>query len=128
MSEQFQVGDVVTAIYKTGKYIGKVTAIKPAHYLVQVKSVLKHPRQGDLHNPKSTDVPLFHERRALAFEEQANIPMSHVKKYEGEIPLYADSLKEALLADITALEEEGSEWANMALQNLRSLEKDYFKH
>ena len=65
-------------------------------YVVKVLAVLKHPVQGDLHNVKQADVPFFHERRALAFREQTNIPEQMVKKYEGEIPDYTDSLKLAL--------------------------------
>lgn len=54
-----QIGQIVKGFYKTGVYIGEVTAVKPSTYLVQVKSVLTHPTQGDLHHPKEADVPFF---------------------------------------------------------------------
>ncbi|MFL6560658.1 MAG: sporulation phosphorelay system protein KapB, partial [Bacillus sp. (in: firmicutes)] len=72
MSE-IKVGQMVTAIYKTGKYIGEITEVRPQHYLVRVLAVLKHPMQGDLHNPKDANVLIFHERKALSYREQANI-------------------------------------------------------
>ena len=81
---------------KTGKYIGEVTEDRNNAYLVRILAVLKHPMQGDLHNPKQTDVAMFHQRRALAYREQTNVPKNMVKPYEGEIPEYQASLKEAV--------------------------------
>ncbi|ASS90395.1 MULTISPECIES: kinase-associated lipoprotein B [Aeribacillus] len=122
-----KVGDIVTGIYKTGKYIGEVTEIRENHYLVRVKAVLKHPMQGDLHQPKQADVPFFHERKALSFNEQANIPKKMVHHYNGEIPDYETSLKEASAALKKELEEDGSDWALRSLENLNRLEREYFK-
>ena len=122
---ELQIGDIVTGIYKTGKYIGELTEVRPQHYLVRVLGVLKHPMQGDLHNPKDADVLIFHERRALAFREQANIPKQMVKKFEGEIPDYQESLKEAMAKMKKDLEDAPSEWAEMSLKALGALEKDY---
>ncbi|WP_029625977.1 sporulation phosphorelay system protein KapB, partial [Streptococcus sobrinus] len=65
MNETLQVGEIVTGIYKTGKYIGEITNIRPQFYLVKILAVINHPVQGDLHNPRQADVPFFHERRAL---------------------------------------------------------------
>lgn len=124
---EVKIGDKVTAIYKTGKYIGEVTDIRPQHYLVRVLAVLKHPMQGDLHNPKEADVMLFHERRALAFREQTNVPKQMVKPFEEEIPDYKDSLQIALDKTRTELEGDSSPWAEQSIRNLDSLEKDYFK-
>ncbi|AZU63807.1 kinase-associated lipoprotein B [Neobacillus mesonae] len=124
---EVQIGSIVTGIYKTGKYIGEITDIRPQHYLVRVLGVLKHPMQGDLHSPKNADVLIFHERRALAFREQANIPKQMVKPYEGEVPNYLDSLKEAVDKAKEELVENTSEWAEKSLQMYQSLEKDYFK-
>lgn len=126
MSE-IKIGDQVTAIYKTGKYIGEVTNIRPEHYLVRVLAVLKHPMQGDLHNPKDAEVGLFHERRALAFREQANIPKKMVKPFDGVIPDYQESLKEAVLHFKEPLAKDSSPWAAASLRCIESLEKDYFK-
>lgn len=126
MSE-IKIGDTVTAIYKTGKYIGEVTEDRPQHYLVRVLAVVKHPLQGDLHNPKSADVLVFHERRALSYREQANIPKQMVKPYEQNVPDYQESLKEAVGKMKKDLTETPSDWADMSLKMLDSLEKDYFK-
>ncbi|MEH7374949.1 MULTISPECIES: kinase-associated lipoprotein B [Bacillaceae] len=124
MSE-FQIGEIVTAIYKTGKYIGEITEVRPQHYLVRILAVLKHPMQGDLHNPKDTDVLIFHERKALSYREQANIPYKMVKIFENEVPDYMESLKEAVAIMKKELVETTSEWAEMSLKALESLEKDY---
>ncbi|WP_449537399.1 kinase-associated lipoprotein B [Ferdinandcohnia sp. Marseille-Q9671] len=124
---EFNIGDIVTGIYKTGKYIGEITATKPEHYLVKVKSVLKHPMQGDIHSPKDVNVPLFQERRALAFNEQTNVPKKMVRIYSDDIPEYKVSLREAVDRIKQELEDEGTEWAMRSLENMKVLEKDYFK-
>lgn len=124
---EHNIGDKVTAFYKTGKYIGEITDIRPEHYLVRVLAVVKHPMQGDIHSGKDADVPFFHERRALAFREQTNVPKKMVKPYEGEIPHYLDSLEEAVEKTKAELKEDSSNWANLSLKNMESLEKDYFK-
>lgn len=124
--EERQLGEIVTGLYKTGKYIGEITDIRPMHYLVKVKAVLKHPQQGDLHHPKQADVPLFHERRALAYNEQTNIPFKMVKSYEGHVPDYKESLKNALDTLKAELEQMDTPWASRSLANLASLEADYF--
>jgi kinase-associated protein B len=124
MSE-LQVGQIVTAIYKTGKYIGEITEVRPQHYLVRVLAVLKHPMQGDLHNPKDADVLIFHERKALSYREQANIPFKMVKRFEDEVPDYLESLKDSLAKMKQELTETSSEWAQMSLRALDTLEKDY---
>ncbi|MFE4809583.1 kinase-associated lipoprotein B [Peribacillus simplex] len=128
MSEQdFKIGDKVTAIYKTGKYIGEVTDIRPAAYLVKVLAVLKHPMQGDLHNPKQTEVSMFHQRRALAFREQTNVPKNMVRNFDEEIPEYKESLREAVEKMKSILSEAQTEWNDKSLQLLEDLEADYFK-
>ncbi|MBU9711778.1 kinase-associated lipoprotein B [Evansella tamaricis] len=126
MSERFDIGERVTGIYKTGKYIGEITESKPGRYVVQVLAVLKHPKQGDLHQAKSVNVPLFHERRALAFHEKTNIPDAYVKKYDGEVPDYKESLKQSVEEEMSALEKEGSDWAKRSLEILHSLKAEYF--
>jgi kinase-associated protein B len=125
--EERKLGEIVTGLYKTGKYIGEITDIRPMHYLVKVKAVLKHPQQGDLHNPKQADVPLFHERRALAYNEQTNIPIKMVKPYVGhDVPDYKESLKSAVNTLKSELEQMDTPWASRSLVNLASLEADYF--
>jgi len=127
MSDGFNIGDIVTGIYKTGKYIGEITAIKPEHYLVKVKAVLRHPMQGDIHSPKEVNVPLFQERRALALNEQTNIPKKMVRAFSEDVPDYKTSLREAVDKIMNELEAEGTEWAKRSLENMKVLEKDYFK-
>ncbi|MGM9956332.1 MAG: kinase-associated lipoprotein B [Peribacillus sp.] len=128
MSEhEFKVGDKVTAIYKTGKYIGEITDIRPSAYLVKVLAVMKHPMQGDLHNPKQTEVSMFHQRRALAFREQANVPMNMVRVYDGDIPDYKESLRVSVEKMARTLTESQTEWNNKSLELLEDLAADYFK-
>ncbi|PLS15694.1 kinase [Bacillus sp. M6-12] len=124
---QFQIGDKVTAIYKTGKYIGEITDIRPNAILVRMLAVAKHPMQGDLHNPKQIDVGFFHQRRALAFREQANVPVNMVKPYDGDIPDYKESLREAVEKMKEDLDGGDSEWKEKSLEMIRGLEEDYFK-
>jgi kinase-associated protein B len=121
----FQNGDIVTALYKTGKYIGEVTDSRPGVYVVKILAVLKHPRQGDLHNPKDVDVPLFHERKALAFRERANIPEKMVKPYEGEVPDYNESLSTSFNELKAHLESEDSTFAQKSLETLESVKREY---
>jgi kinase-associated protein B len=127
MLSELKIGEVVTAIYKTGKYIGEITDVRPEHYLVRVLAVMKHPMQGDLHSPKDADVLVFHERRALAYREQANIPLKMVKHFETDVPDYQSSLKEAVDKVKKELTDNPSPWADMSLKMFESLEKDYFK-
>lgn len=69
----FETGSIVKGFYKTGVYIGEITACRPQHYLVKIKAVLTHPTQGDLHHPKQADVPFFmREKRS----HTANRPIS----------------------------------------------------
>ncbi|WP_156791500.1 kinase-associated lipoprotein B [Bacillus sp. SG-1] len=121
----FKNGDIVTAIYKTGKYIGEVTDSRPGIYVVKILAVLKHPRQGDLHNPKEVDVPLFHERKALAFRERANIPEKMIKPYEGDIPDYNDTLISSFIELKDGLETEDSAFAQKSLETLKGVKREY---
>lgn len=101
-----EIGQTVTAFYKTGKYIGEITGIRPETYTVRILAVLTHPKQGDLHNPNQVDVPFFHERKALSFREQANIPLKMAKPYEGDIPDYKETLSSAVYTLYTELESK----------------------
>ncbi|MDE5055088.1 kinase-associated lipoprotein B [Niallia taxi] len=121
----FAVGNKVTAIYKTGKYIGEITDIRSNSYLVRVLAVLKHPMQGDLHNPKQVEGVFFHERKALSFREQMNTPKPMVKPYEGEIPDYRTSLLQAVDKMRSELTEDNSAFAEKSLKNLEILETEY---
>lgn len=122
-----KLGDIVTAINKTGKYIGEITEDRNSTYLVRILAVIKHPMQGDLHHPKQTDVAIFHQRRALAYREQTNVPKNMVKPYEGAIPEYQASLKEAVKNMKESLTEIDHEFNQLSLKQLEELEADYFK-
>ena len=123
---EWQIGDNVTAFYKTGKYAGEITQIRPNGYIVvKTLAVLKHPMQGDLHNPKQADVDFFHERKALAYLEQTNVPSNMVKPFEGEIPSYKASLASSIVTLKEELQEDRSEWAARSLECLGRLELEY---
>lgn len=121
-----KIKDIVTAHYKTGKYIGEITNVGEQSYLVRVLAVLKHPTQGDLHQPKEAEVKLFHTRRALAFREQTNVPKKMVKIFEGDIPEYYESLNVAVNEIKEQLSKEESAWHKRSLEALEELEADYF--
>ncbi|NQD65471.1 kinase [Bacillus haikouensis] len=125
MLQNFQIGDKVTAFYKTGKYVGEVTGERPGAYVVRILAVLKHPRQGDLHNPAEVVVPLFHERKALAFREQANMPEKMVKPFEDEIPEYNESLVTAFGDLKKQQESDGSPHALKSLEALKGIQREY---
>ena len=126
MSEH-NIGDLVLAHYKTGKYVGEITNIRSNGYIVvKILAVLKHPMQGDLHHPKQTEVEFFHERKALAYKEQTNIPSNMVKPFTEELPDYMDSLRQSLEILKQELHKDESKWAEMCLNCLSTLEDDYF--
>ncbi|WP_065412241.1 kinase-associated lipoprotein B [Pseudobacillus wudalianchiensis] len=120
-----KTGETVTAFYKTGKYIGEVSGVHSDGYTVKILAVLRHPAQGDLHHPKQVDVPFFHERKALAYTERANIPAATVKPYEGSIPDYNESLKEAVAALQHRLEQEESDFSRKSLEALQAIKREY---
>ncbi len=117
--------EYVKAFYKTGAYIGVVTEDKDSVKVVQIKDVLKHPIQGDLHNPNQTDVPLFHERKALAFNERANIPATMVKPFDGKPGDYYEHLAEAVMELEWRLKEEDSAFNQKSLEALAGVKKEY---
>ncbi|MCM2591383.1 kinase-associated lipoprotein B [Rossellomorea marisflavi] len=123
--KNIQIGDYVTAFYKTGTYIGEVTGERPGSYVVKVLAVVKHPRQGDLHNPGKVDVPLFHERKALAFREQSNIPDKMVKPYEGTIPEYNESLLTAFKEFKEKLSSDPTPHDVKSIEALAEIQKEY---
>lgn len=123
-----EIGSVVKARYKTGSYVGKIKEERGKFYLVEILAVLKHPQQGDLHHPKETEDVFFHERRALAQHEKANIPKTAVSEFADEVPDYSASLRTALQQLRNDLKEQSaSRYQELALANVDTLEKDYFK-
>ncbi|MFD0697097.1 kinase-associated lipoprotein B [Paenibacillus sp. GCM10027628] len=122
----FQAGDRVIAEYKTGVYYGEVVEV--THSLkaaVRILAVKDHPTQGDLHNPMDPSVAFFHQRRALSFQEIALMPISTIRPFAGVVPDYQESLKRALLAQISKLSDMEA-WARRSLQELEQLGKEYF--
>ncbi|WP_100332125.1 kinase-associated lipoprotein B [Bacillus xiapuensis] len=118
-------GDIVTAFYKSGKYIGEITAIHPEHYTVKILAVLRHPAQGDLHHPNEANVPFFHERKALAFCEQANIPAKTVQPFRGEIPDYFETLRDAADKLKSKLQQKDTPFARKSMAALESVQREY---
>ncbi|ARK30386.1 kinase-associated lipoprotein B [Halalkalibacter krulwichiae] len=117
----------VRAFYKTGVYIAELLdrQEEKQRALVKVLAVLKHPTQGDLHNPKMVDVPLFHQRKALAQFEKTWVPLSSLKAYEGELLDYQFSLKQATEALRQSLIEDDSDWARKSLEKLEECTAEY---
>ncbi len=120
-----QVGDLVTAGYKSGTYIAEVVELVPPKATIKILAVMSHPEQGDLHHPMQTDVPFFHQRKALAYQEKVMVPLAGLVLYQGEVPLYRDSLREALEEKMAALERSGTPWAKRSLEELKQLRADY---
>lgn len=127
MAEELEIGTIVRTHKKTGTYIGEITAIREKDYLVRVLAAVKHPMQGDLHNPKDGDVPFFHERKALAYREQTPVPKNMTKPFVEEIPDYQTSLKIAYDKLRKELEQDDSVFAMKSLRCLDELAKEYFK-
>ncbi|MGG1520232.1 sporulation phosphorelay system protein KapB [Paenibacillus oryzisoli] len=127
-----QIGDLVTAEYKTGMYYGEVVELTNSmKAAVKILAVNIHPTQGDLHNPMDPGVPFFHQRRALAHQEIALMPLSTIRPYAGAVPDYKASLHSALqdqMAKLAELEKkpEYAAWAKRSLQELEQLHQDYF--
>jgi kinase-associated protein B len=125
MNDQFAIGNIVTATYKTGEYVGEIVEMSSSgKAAVKIKAVLKHPTQGDLHNPMDPNVPFFHQRRALADGEIALMPLYTVKPFSGTVQDYRLSLERALYAEIRTLQEK-AQWVERSLQELEQLKKDY---
>lgn len=121
------VGDHVEAEYNSGIYIGKVIEDRRNFFLVEVLAIVKHPTQGDLHNPGQVEGVAFHERKALAFKEKTNARKRKVKPYFEDIPNYLDSLNRAVKVLKEELNQEDSLYNQAALMKLASLEEHFYK-
>ncbi|WP_139995932.1 sporulation phosphorelay system protein KapB [Paenibacillus paridis] len=120
----FKIGDTVRAEVRSGQYIGELMELNGPRVLVKVLAVLKHPEQGDLHNPYNPDVPMFHERRALSYTEKTTVLMRDLKPFAGTIPDYGTSLRAAAEAEIAALDRL-HRWAAKGLEQMQQLHKEY---
>lgn len=123
---ELKKGMIVKADYNSGIYIGKVHEDRRNFVLVEVLAVLKHPDQGDLHNPGQVDGVAFFERKALAHHEMMNVQKRKVQPYEGDIPNYIESLKEAVKTIKNKLSEEDTDFNRVSLERISDLEKHYY--
>ena len=92
--EQINIGDHVLVQYNSGEYICTYEEDRGNFALVKVLAVLKHPDQGDLHNPGQVEGVAFFERKALAHRELINARKRMMSPYDGVVPAYDDSLGE----------------------------------
>lgn len=120
------IDDIVQTTYNSGTYIGKVIEDRRNFLLVEVLAVVKHPEQGDLHHPGEVEGVAFHERKALAYTEKFNARKRHTERFEGEVPNYASSLKQAVTEMKQRLEKETTEFAKLSLEKLHDLETHYY--
>jgi kinase-associated protein B len=120
------VGDMVVASYKSGLYVGELLVLDRPKAKVRMLAVLKHPTQGDLHHPEQADVAMFHERRALAYREVANVYASEITPFGNtEAPDYKASLAEALAKEVEAMKRLDNAFGRRCLQELERLARDY---
>lgn len=122
--KNYQAGDIVQAEVRSGRYVAELMEINGPRALVKVLAVLKHPEQGDLHQPYNPDVAMFHERRALSFTEKTTVLMRDLAPHDGEVPNYDESLRAAVTGSIQALDRL-HRWTGKALESIRQLEKEY---
>lgn len=123
---ELELGDKVTAVYKSGGYIGEIVELTGTlKAAVKILAVIQHPTQGDLHQPLEPNASFFHQRRALSFQEIALMPLATITLYKGSIPDYKKSLKRALDAEIHKMSELEA-WSKRSLQELNVLQSEYF--
>lgn len=112
--------------HKTGSYGVSIVEEKDnGEVLVQVEQVIKHPKQGDLHNPTAVDNVFFHERRALSHFEKRFTPKSKLREFNVEPMNYEASLQQAITDLETKLKADDSAHAKQSLKNLNALKEDY---
>lgn len=126
MTNQLQIGDIVKTAYNSGEYIGKIIDDKRNFWLVEILAVVTHPTQGDLHRRGEVEGVAFHERKALAFREKTNARKRDTVKYEGDIPDYVESLKQALAAIKGELEKEATPFNQLSLEKIADLETHFY--
>lgn len=127
MMAEVAIGDIVRAHYNSGTYIGEVKEDRGMNYLIEVLAVVKHPLQGDLHNPGQVENVFFHERKALAHHEKMNVKKPAVKPFAEEIPSYSESLKQAVDIYREKLSADQTLFNQAALDKLNSLEDKIYK-
>lgn len=126
------IGEIVQVKYNSGKYIGEVLEDRGERFLVKVHAVIKHPMQGDLHNPGETEGVFFQQRKALAHYEKMNVVKSAVKTFDGNMPDYQESLQNAVSDMKQHLSQKDNAFNQQSLKEIEDLEentyiKDYYK-
>lgn len=127
MSNEIQVGSIVQTDYNSGVYIGEIIEDRGNSWLIEVQAILKHPTQGDLHNPEQTEGVAFHERKALAPREKLNGRKRKTYLYSGEVPTYVDSLKNSLTEMKNELEARNDDYGQLALERLADLDASFYQ-
>lgn len=107
--------------HKTGAYGVTIKEENDDQVLVQVEQVIKHPKQGDLHNPGQTEGVFFHERRALSHFEKRYATRSQLREFNVEEMTYEASLQQAITKMENDLKQQNTEFAKQALNNLENL-------
>src|SRR5699024_7495406 len=67
-----------------------------------------------------------HERKALAHHEKMNARKRDTIKYEGDVPNYVDSLKDAVTRFKAQLQEERTPFNELSLSRLHDLEVHFY--
>jgi len=127
-TRDLQQGEIVAFTYKSGAYIGSIYELRPNRAVVEVLAVLEHPKQGDLHQRNQADVAMFHQRKALSHREKALVPYPFVKRHEGAVPDYTESLRMAVDLEIGRLQQmepDTDVYAQRAIELLLDLKTDY---
>ena len=120
----YSIGELVTVQVRTGIYIGEVFELYEKRLVVKILAVLKHPEQGDLHHPYDPDVPMFHERRALAYTEKTTVLPRDVQSFYGAVPDYKQSLIKAAQQELQRLDKL-QRWAAKSIATLEDVIKTY---
>jgi len=118
-------GDIVRVTQKTGEYITEVLENHDSKLLVKVLAVTKFPTQGDLHTSFEVDVPLFHQRPALSYQEKFMTSSVGPIRYNGAIPDYKESVRVAMEREMDKLRKM-SVWAERCLVELEAMHKETF--
>ena len=111
--------------HKTGTYGVSIVEQHGDEVLVQIEQVIKHPKQGDLHNPGQTEGVFFHERRALSHYEKRYATRSQLREFNVEEMTYEASLQQAITKMENDLKQQNTEFAKLALNNLENIKIDY---
>ena len=125
--DTIQIGQIVKTKYNSGVYIGEVIEDRRNFWLVEVKAVVTHPTQGDLHKPNQVEGVAFHERKALANREKMNARKRDTKPYDGEIPNYDESLNKAIINLEIELNQEDTAFNKASLLKLKDLKEHFYK-